>query len=67
MRPEREMLWPSEVARIWHVSLRTVQHYAADGKLPAARLPGGHYRIHPDDASAVLQGAGTSGGTALKG
>jgi excisionase family DNA binding protein len=45
----RGLLTSSQVARILHVSLRTAQRYIADGKLPAARLPGGHWRIRAED------------------
>ena len=44
----------AEVAERWHVSVRTVQRYIADGKLKALRLPGGRYRIRPEDADAAL-------------
>jgi excisionase family DNA binding protein len=54
MPPGEQLLSIAEVARLWHVSARTVQRYIADGKLKALRLPGGGYRIRPEDADAAL-------------
>jgi excisionase family DNA binding protein len=51
---DHALLTTAEVAKTWHVSLRTVQRYIADGKLPAVQLPGGHYRIRVDVARAVF-------------
>lgn len=51
------LLTPSQVAKNWGVSLRTVQRYIADGRLKAVRLPGGYYRVHPDDAKAAVEAA----------
>ena len=34
-----------EVARRLDVSARTVRRYIADGRLPAHRLPSGHWRV----------------------
>lgn len=48
------LLTPSQVAKNWGVSLRTVQRYIADGRLKAVRLPGGYYRVHPEDAAAAI-------------
>ncbi|WP_308124244.1 helix-turn-helix domain-containing protein [Mycolicibacterium xanthum] len=47
------LLTVTEVARRWHVSVRSVQRWIADGKLPAIRLPGGQYRIRQSDADAA--------------
>ena len=47
-------LTPADVAAQWKVSLRTVQRYIADGKLPAVKLPGGQYRVDPADAAAAI-------------
>lgn len=49
-----EVLTPSEVAKDWRVSLRTVQRYIRTGRLKAFRLPGGHSRIRRHDAEAAL-------------
>jgi excisionase family DNA binding protein len=34
--------------------VRTVQRYITEGKIKAVRLPGGQYRIRPEDADAAL-------------
>lgn len=52
--PEGELLTIAEVASRWKISRRTVERYIADGKLKAAKLPGGAYRIRPEDADAAL-------------
>ncbi|WP_371934613.1 helix-turn-helix domain-containing protein [Mycobacterium sp. TY815] len=49
------LLTPSQVAKNWGISLRTVQRYIADGRLKAVKLPGGYYRVHPADARAALE------------
>ena len=48
-------LTPAELAQNWGISLRTVQRYLAEGRVKAIRLPGGHYRIRPEDADAALE------------
>jgi excisionase family DNA binding protein len=48
------LLTPSQVAELWKVSLRTVQRYIAENKLRAIKLPGGQYRIRPEDAEAAI-------------
>ena len=48
------LLTPSQVAKNWGVSVRTVQRYIADGRLTAIRLPGGQYRVRPDHAEEAL-------------
>lgn len=59
MAPEHtpDLLTPPQVAQKWGVSVRTVYRYIADRRLKALRLPGGQYRIHPDDARAALEQA----------
>ncbi len=52
--PGEELLKPSEVAQRWSCSIRTVQRYIADGRLPCKRLPGGHARIRAADAQKFL-------------
>lgn len=48
------LLTPAQVAAKWKVSVRTVQRYIAEGQLKAVRLPGGQYRIRPEDADAAV-------------
>lgn len=49
------LLTPAQVAEIWQVSLRTVQRYIQDGRLKAIKLPGGYYRVRPEDADAAVE------------
>lgn len=52
-----EILTPSQVAAEWHVSVRTIQRYIANGQLKATRLPSGYARIRRSDAEAALKQA----------
>jgi excisionase family DNA binding protein len=54
----REWLSRTEVARLFQVSASTVTRWAREGKVPARRTPGGHYR-YPE--AEVRRLAGTSG------
>ena len=53
-----EWLSRTEVARLFQVSASTVTRWAREGKVPAKRTPGGHYRY---PAAEVRRLAGTSG------
>lgn len=44
------LLTPVDVARLFRVDPKTVTRWAAAGRLPCLRTPGGHFRF---DASAV--------------
>lgn len=59
MSPEHipPYLTPPQVARNWGVSVRTVYRYIADGRLKAIRLPGGQFRVRPEDAEAAIKAA----------
>ncbi len=46
-----------EVAAIFHVSPSTVTRWAREGKVPAKRTPGGHYRYPAEEVRRI---AGTS-------
>ena len=39
----------SEAAKVMNVCVETIRRYIANGRLPASRLPGGHYRIKQCD------------------
>lgn len=52
-----EILTPSQIAAEWHVSVRTVQRYIANGLIKATRLPSGYARIRRSDAEAALNSA----------
>ncbi|WP_396903079.1 helix-turn-helix domain-containing protein [Mycolicibacterium sp.] len=47
-------LTPADLAKRWKVSLRTVQRYLNEGRIKSIRLPGGQYRIRPEDAEAAI-------------
>ena len=48
-------LTPAQLADRWQVSLRTVQRYLSEGRIKAIKLPGGQYRIRPEDADAAIE------------
>ncbi len=48
-------LTPTDLAARWNISLRTVQRYLAEGRIKAVKLPGGQYRIRPEDADAAIE------------
>jgi excisionase family DNA binding protein len=48
----------TDVARLFQVSASTVTRWAREGKVPAKRTPGGHYRY---PAAEIRRLAGTSG------
>ena len=56
-RPPPEWLTRRDVAEIFQVSPSTVTRWAREGRVPAKRTPGGHYRY---PAEAVRRIAGTS-------
>nr|WP_246198243.1 helix-turn-helix domain-containing protein [Solidesulfovibrio aerotolerans] len=43
-----------EAAKRLGVCAGTVRRYIQDGKLNASKLPGGHYRIRPEDVDALM-------------
>jgi excisionase family DNA binding protein len=49
-------LKPAEVAAVLRVDARTVKRWAQDGKLPAFRTPGGHWRIAADALRSLRDG-----------
>ena len=49
-----EILTTGQVAKEWHVSVRTIQRYIANGQLKAVRLPSGIARVRRSDAEAAL-------------
>lgn len=57
MLPVSELLRRDQVARIFNVSVRTVSYWAAKGRLPSIKTPGGQYRFRPEDVSALVQNA----------
>jgi excisionase family DNA binding protein len=48
------LLTPGEVAAILHVDPKTVSRWAASGRLPFVRTPGGHRRYRRSTVEAFL-------------
>lgn len=56
-----EYLTPGEVARMLHVSPKTISRWAAEGLLPCLVTLGGHRRFRREDVQeAALRMSGTS-------
>ena len=53
--PEREYLTPGEVARILHVSPKTINRWATDKLIPCIVTLGGHRRFRREDVLAVSE------------
>jgi excisionase family DNA binding protein len=51
-------LTPGEVAAIFRVDPKTVTRWAAAGRLPSIRTPGGHRRFRESDVNALMEGEG---------
>ncbi len=51
--PTEAYLKPSEVARMLHVSAKTVDRWANQGRIPCIVTLGGHRRFTPEDVAAV--------------
>jgi len=49
-----EMLTPGEVARIYRVDPKTVNRWAASGRLTYVRTLGGHRRYYAAEVQALL-------------
>jgi excisionase family DNA binding protein len=54
--PDR-LLTPGEVAAIFRVDSKTVSRWAAAGKLPCIKTPGGHNRFERAVVLALLDGS----------
>jgi excisionase family DNA binding protein len=53
---ELELLTMAEVAKLWHVSQRTVRRRVAAGELPVVRLGRNTVRIRAEVAARVARG-----------
>jgi excisionase family DNA binding protein len=56
-----QLLTPVDVARLFRVDPKTVTRWAAAGRLPCLRTPGGHFRF---DAGAIYAQLGATDNTA---
>ena len=52
---DAQVLTIKETAEIVRCSRRTVLRWIGSGRLPAARLPGGEYRVHRLDVERLLR------------
>jgi excisionase family DNA binding protein len=54
--PDRNEQWltPAEVAAMFRVNTKTVARWAQEGKLRAARTPGGHRRFSAHEMRVIL-------------
>lgn len=60
--PDGPPLTPIEVAGLFNVDPKTVSRWAAAGKVPSFRTPGGRPRFHRKDIIPLLKtGNGTGG------
>ena len=50
-----EYLRPGEAAKLLHVSPKTIDRWAADGRIPCIVTLGGHRRFRVDDVLAVAE------------
>ena len=57
---EREYLLPGEAAALLHVSPKTVNRWANEGRLPCIVTLGGHRRFHRDVVAAAARQMGTA-------
>ena len=56
--PPSRLLRPSQLARFWELHPATVNLWIAQGRLPAIRSPGNHFRIRIADARAFCEREG---------
>ena len=52
--PDRSLLTPGEVARLFRVDPKTVTRWAMEGKLTCIRTLGGHRRFKAQEVYALL-------------
>ena len=45
----------AEAAKVINVCVETIRRYITDGRLPALKLPGGHYRIRQADLKLITR------------
>lgn len=52
---EDKLLTPREVAKAFRVDPKTVTRWAAAGRIPSVKTPGGHRRFRKADIDAALK------------
>jgi excisionase family DNA binding protein len=56
--PQDDYITPGEAARCLHVSPKTINRWANEGRIPCIVTLGGHRRFRRDDVAAALQQMG---------
>ncbi|MDE3721867.1 BldC family transcriptional regulator [Nocardiopsis sp. N85] len=56
--PLPALVTPDEIAALFRVDPKTVARWAAAGRLPGVRTPGGHHRFRREDVDRLLEEAG---------
>lgn len=59
--PNKDLLTPGEVARLFGVDPKTVTRWASAGKLTARRTLGGHRRYSAEEVRDLLRAKGIDG------
>ena len=59
MDTSTKLMTPGEVAALFRVDPKTVVRWAAAGRLPSIRTPGGHRRFAEADVQALLDSGHT--------
>ncbi len=58
MTPPPALVRPSELARFWGLHPRTLHSWIREGRLPAIRSPGNHFRLRVSDVRAFCEREG---------
>jgi excisionase family DNA binding protein len=56
MSETKELMTPSEVAKVLRVDAKTVTRWAERGLLRSIKTPGGHNRFYADEIQAIVNG-----------
>jgi excisionase family DNA binding protein len=56
MSETKELMTPSEVAKVLRVDGKTVTRWAERGLIRAIKTPGGHVRLYAADVEAIVNG-----------
>lgn len=59
------LLTPGEVAKLFRVDPKTVSRWAAAGRLPYIRTPGGHRRFLESDVKALIENGRNDGSISI--
>ncbi len=65
-RGSRRYLSPGEAARSLHVSTKTIDRWANDGRIACVVTLGGHRRFRPEDIDALVEEMAARGASLAK-